>query len=51
MVKVNWLYQKFSLMTHSGAEPHSGMGGPWPVQKKQIFPLDYEEKIIRPPQP
>ena len=33
-----------------GAEPHSGLGGPWPLQKKKKnFPLDYEEKIIRPP--
>ena len=34
----------------SGTEPHSGLGGPWPLQKKKNFPLDYEEKINRPPQ-
>ena len=34
----------------SGAEPHSGLGGPWPLQKKKKkFPLDYEEKINGPP--
>ena len=34
----------------AGAEPHSGLGGPWPLQNFFFFPLAYEEKLIRPPQ-
>ena len=35
--------------SYSGAETHSGLGGPGP-RKFFFFPLDYEEKINRPPQ-
>ena len=37
------------VVLYAGAEPHSGLGGPWPLQIF-FFPLAYEEKLIRPPQ-
>ena len=50
--KYEWVCKQYFCRTPcllSGAEPHSGLGGPWPLQKKKNFPLGYEEKINWPP--
>ena len=36
---------------HQGRSHIVAWGGRGPCKKKKKFPLDYEEKIIRPPQP